>query len=901
MNSLLEKVVTISGEKYHMPFFHIDEAESRESMRTRFEALKENGVECIIGCPTSGEYMGWAFWYDMDIMIEELQRLDMSFFIQDEQNFPSGEANGWVRRRHPELAKKLIDMREIDAVGPLKGASFAVGSWLNPKNMRDVLRTALNSPLDGSAGVVGEMIEKAMREPIPMNELIAVVAAPKDRSKWALTGECIDLTDKVVDGWLYWDVPEGTWEIMVLFTTMKSTGRSGYINMIDRDSVHLMIDALYEPMYDRYAKHFGKTFKGFFTDEPEFGNRHGYGMCFDEDFGVGKSRMPYPWCEELKECLIKKYGPKYYLQLPALWIDSGKEQNAKVRYGYMDLITKLYEKNFVGQLGEWCTEHGCLYTGHVVEDAGNNARLGVGAGHYFRAIHGETMAGVDVVENQMLPGFDYNSHRWTLGTRDGEEFTYSLAKLGSSAAHIDPKKNGNVLCETYAAYEKVHGIKHLKWVCDNLVSRGINRMMPNYDPEVTEWNVSSGEPNPGYRGFKTLTNYLTRICSLTTGGKHSAPAAVLYHAEAEWAGDYMNCATPIHAMSLNQIDCDILPIDVYSRADEYCTKFEEHALVVNSEKYRALVIPYVEYICKEAIDFVSSLSIPVVFVQDKPAGVADGDDALLHKLDKCAVVSLEKLSDWLEANNAKDIFTEDYVPGLRYYRYQHEDMELYLFFNEYPYTEVNTNIIFPNIGKCVQYITMDNVFKSVDTCCVEDHCGNKNTKLPVCLAPGETTVFMFETRAGAFDGLDIEKKAVFSMQKEFTDGWSFSVAAPREYPNFGEVTEISEFKNLGCPDMYQVSNHNFRYIKSIVMDEIPEHVRLELGQVYDMAELYINGMKVGCRICAPYYFDIEKYLKPGMNDIVIDVVGSNRGMDSQCSMFEPLGLLGPVQLLIGEE
>ena len=69
-------------------FFHLDEGESRESMHAKFVELKENGIECFIGCPSSGEYMGWAFWTDMDIMIDELQKLGMRFFIQDEQTFP---------------------------------------------------------------------------------------------------------------------------------------------------------------------------------------------------------------------------------------------------------------------------------------------------------------------------------------------------------------------------------------------------------------------------------------------------------------------------------------------------------------------------------------------------------------------------------------------------------------------------------------------------------------------------------------------------------------------------------------------------------------------------------------------------------------------------------------------
>ena len=71
---------------------------------------------------------------------------------------------------------------------------------------------------------------------------------------------------------------------------------------------------------------------------------------------------------------------------------------------------------------------------------------------------------------------------------------------------------------------------------------------------------------------------------------------------------------------------------------------------------------------------------------------------------------------------------------------------------------------------------------------------------------------------------------------------------------------------------------------------------LDLGEVYDMAELSINGKPAGIRICAPIPLRWRTISTPGQNTITIDVTGTNRSADSQCSMFESLGLLGPVML-----
>ena len=160
---------------------------------------------------------------------------------------------------------------------------------------------------------------------------------------------------------------------------------------------------------------------------------------------------------------------------------------------------------------------------------------------------------------------------------------YGISKLGSSLAHIDPRKKGRALCEAYGAYENVHGLKNMKWVCDHLLTRGINYMMPNFRSSI------EGKPNPQYKHFSILTNYVSRMCNLLNGGVHSAPAAVLYHAEAEWAGEYMNSARPVKKLAQSQIDCDIIPADVFSDRGYFKTSLNGSKLIIKRGRIRALI------------------------------------------------------------------------------------------------------------------------------------------------------------------------------------------------------------------------------------------------------------------------------------------------------------------------
>lgn len=106
-------------------------------------------------------------------------------------------------------------------------------------------------------------------------------------------------------------------------------------------------------------------------------------------------------------------------------------------------------------------------------------RLGCGAGHYFRALWGQDMAGLDVALWQLVPGFDTMPYAAPSGELDGEFFHYGLGKMGASLAHLDPKKDGRAMCEVFGAYGWTEGLKLMKWMTDHLLVRGINTFVPH--------------------------------------------------------------------------------------------------------------------------------------------------------------------------------------------------------------------------------------------------------------------------------------------------------------------------------------------------------------------------------------------------------------------------------------
>ena len=82
--------------------------------------------------------------------------------------------------------------------------------------------------------------------------------------------------------------------------------------------------------------------------------------------------------------------------LPFLWSNEDDICH-DIHYGFMNVVSKLFAENFTMQIGNWCRKHQVKFIGHVVEDNGAHARLGYGAGHFFRVMEGMDHSGMDLV------------------------------------------------------------------------------------------------------------------------------------------------------------------------------------------------------------------------------------------------------------------------------------------------------------------------------------------------------------------------------------------------------------------------------------------------------------------------------------------------------------------------
>jgi hypothetical protein len=71
-------------------------------------------------------------------------------------------------------------------------------------------------------------------------------------------------------------------------------------------------------------------------------------------------------------------------------------------------------------------------------------------------------------------------------------------------------------------------------------------------------------------------------------------------------------------------------------------------------------------------------------------------------------------------------------------------------------------------------------------------------------------------------------------------------------------------------------------------------MKLDLGKVCHVAEVWVNGKSCGARLWGPHVFDVGSELRPGQNEIRVRVANL---INNSYGEITESGLLGPVRLV----
>ena len=849
----LKTLLNREGENGLYPFFW-QRGDSHDVLREYVDKIHECGISgfCIEARPHP-DFTGEQWFADLDVILAKAKEHGMKMWILDDSHFPTGYANGLVKKKYPEYLKKYLYFRRYDIQGPFKHARIdlkhlAGRIWDEPDPSWKVLNV-----------VMAKRVVNEEDDPIDVSTLRNITSFMDQDSRL-----------------LTIDVDEGPYSIFVVFETRQGGEAltADYINPLVKEATEVLVEACYQPHYDHFRDEFGKTIQGFFSDEPRFGNAKGV------DCGIGKD-MPLPWCDHLEEEL--GFDPLY---LALLWAN-GQGAEHDIRYRYMDVITKKYNENFTRVLADWCHDHGVWYLGHNIEDNGAHSRLGYGTGHYFRGQEDMDFAGIDVIGGQIVPGMNYHHDAFSTGGSNGEFYHYALAKLAASAAHLDPKKKGRIMCEAFGAYGWNEGLRTMKWIADSLISRGVNHIVPHaFSPgEFPDYDCPphfyAHGHNPQYRYLHLLNGYMNRIMSLQKGGFYPSRVGVFYPAEEEWSGACMPIEKPCRELTQAQISYDIVTLDYLNKA-----VIKDGSYAINDHPFEVLLIPYGENIPCSLKDKVNELlenSVRVIFLNALPVRtVAPIGECGLHT--NVEVASLNGLADVLDGYSCVRLSeeTKDLVAG----EYCLDDKHLYFLFNESVSKTIDVKSRFSAEGNLYRYDPWTDRLYFM-----------KNGDVRIHLTPYEMMIYVFSKEQYE---AEVFEKEVLLEETELPKKWKVSFADSFAYPSFKQL-DTDRLDYVDTLKGMEDKCGTVRYETKIHVSDTKEVV-LDLGNAHEIAEVFVNGVSSGVRICRPYEFNLSGLLKNGENDLAIEVTNSLgtqvRDAISHYLPIEPFGIEGPVKMEI---
>ena len=309
--------------------------------------------------------------------------------------------------------------------------------------------------------------------PLPLQTLMAYSDA----------GAVVELTDKVdANGKLNWTAPNGKWNLYALFMgwhgkQVERAAPGGEGNVID----HFSASAL-----QHYLKRFDDAFKN--TD---ISSLRGF---FNDSYEVDDARGQSNYTPKLFEEFKKRRGYDLKTELPALFAKNHTERTNRILCDYRMTIDELILEDFTGEWKKWAHSKGKIVRNQSHGSPANTLDLyGV----------------VDIPETE------------------GTEIL--RIKFAPSTSHVMGKQLAASESATWLNEHFVSSLSDVKKALDVYFIGGVNHIVyhgTTYSPPSDPWPgrlfyaaVEFDQVNPFWNNFSALNTYVTRTQSFLQQGK----------------------------------------------------------------------------------------------------------------------------------------------------------------------------------------------------------------------------------------------------------------------------------------------------------------------------------------------------------------------------------------------
>ncbi len=344
-------------------------------------------------------------------------------------------------------------------------------------------------------------------------------------------------------------------------TVVRHKSSPYYIDILNEKVIKAFIEVTHEEYHRLFGEAFGKGMPGFFTDEPQF------------------SRGQIPWSYVIPEKFKDKYGYDLLEQLPLIFLDNAGYE--KVRYDFWALVSELYVGSFGKQIYDWCEEHNCKLTGHVMSEDSIFSQMmcTAGAMPFYEYMH--------------IPGMDWLCRKI--------ESPVIPKQVGSVASQLGKKF---VLSETFALCGWDVSWEELKWIAEWQYVNGVNFMCQHLEAYTLrglrkrDYPPSMFYQQSWWEEYGRFNDYFSRLGVLLTSGKHAVEVLLLHPIKSGWIA-YDGCDNA----AVKKLDEDFIHATEWLSGlhiehhygDETIVKrygkVEKDRLIVGQCQYKVVVMP----------------------------------------------------------------------------------------------------------------------------------------------------------------------------------------------------------------------------------------------------------------------------------------------------------------------
>ena len=312
----------------------------------------------------------------------------MRLWIQDESDYPSGFAGGYISERYPQLGMQDIVADIQVRVQPGQTLSMPV-----PKDTLAIMAIETDT---------SQQIKQVIPIPVP----------PDFELKWLTPAEGSTPRE-----------PHYNWQVQFVRHVYLSSPTRNF-NRADgtraKDGTYSLIDYLDPKATDAFLKivhetyraavgdQFGKIVLGFFGDEPDWSS------------GI-------PWTPTLLDKFKEQKGYDLTPYIPQWFSHQPTEQSQRAMADYYDVWSGIFRSSFFGEQAAWAKEHNVEYLVHLNHEETMLA-LEHSEGDYFRDERYVEVPGIDNLDQLVPDAVHVPDGKWNINN--------NFPKLASSAAHL---------------------------------------------------------------------------------------------------------------------------------------------------------------------------------------------------------------------------------------------------------------------------------------------------------------------------------------------------------------------------------------------------------------------------------------------------------------------------------